>query len=101
MNEFLRSYRHFARCYINNIIVFFRIAKEYFQHLKTIFAFFAHFKIILKLKKSYLNYLLIILFKQRVNNFKFITIEKRITIIKKIRLLKSLKALEIYLEIIN
>ena len=63
MNEFLYSYRHFARCYIDNIIIFSRSAKEYFQHLKTIFALFARFKIILKSKKSYLNYLSIILFK--------------------------------------
>ena len=63
MNEFLRLYRHFAKCYIDNIIIFFRSAKEHFQYLKTIFAFFARFKIILKSKKSYLNYLLIILFK--------------------------------------
>ena len=62
--------------YINNIIIFFRIAKKHFQHLKSIFALFARFKIILKAKKSYLNYILITSFKQRVNNFKFITIEK-------------------------
>ena len=63
MNESLRSYRHFARYYINDIIIFFYIAKKHFEHLKTIFAFFARFKIIFKLKKSYLNYLLIILFE--------------------------------------
>ena len=63
MNGFLRLYRHFAKCYINNIMIFFYIAKKHFENLKTIFAFFTRFKIILKLKKSYLNYLLIILFK--------------------------------------
>ena len=50
MNEFLRLYRYFARCYINNIIIFFHIAKKHFEHLKTIFAFFARFKVILKSK---------------------------------------------------
>ena len=30
MNEFLRSYRHFAKCYIDNIMIFFRSAKEHF-----------------------------------------------------------------------
>ena len=83
MNEFLRSYRHFAKCYINNIMIFSRSAKEHFQHLKTIFALFIRFKIILKSKKSYLNYLLIILFEQRVNDFEFITIKKRVITIKK------------------
>ena len=63
MNEFLRLYRYFARCYINNIIIFSRIAKKHFQHLKTIFALFTHLKIILKSKNLYLNYLLIILFQ--------------------------------------
>ena len=63
MNEFLRLYRYFARCYIDNIVIFFRIAKEHFEHLRIIFAFFARFKITLESKKLYLNYLLIILFK--------------------------------------
>ena len=62
MNEFLPLYRYFAKCYINNIIIFSHFAKKHFQHLKTIFALFARFKITLKLKKSYLNYSLIILF---------------------------------------
>ena len=51
MNEFLHLYRYFARCYINNIIIFSHIAKEHFQYLKTTFALFARFKVILKLKK--------------------------------------------------
>ena len=76
MNEFLRLYRYFARCYIDNIMIFSYIAKEHFEHLRTIFALFACFKITFKLKKSYLNYLLIILFEQRIDNFKLIIIEK-------------------------
>ena len=63
INEFLRLYRYFAKYYINNIIIFFYIAKNNFQYLKIIFALFARFKITLESKKSYLNYLLIILFK--------------------------------------
>ena len=63
MNEFLRSYHHFARCYIDDIMIFFYIAKKHFEHLKTIFAFFARLKITLESKKSYLNYLLITLLK--------------------------------------
>ena len=63
MNEFLRLYRYFARYYINNIIIFFYIIKKHFEYLKMIFAFFTRFKIILELKKSYLNSLLITLFK--------------------------------------
>ena len=30
MDGFLRPYRHFAKCYINNIMIFFRSAKEHF-----------------------------------------------------------------------
>ena len=75
--------------------------KEHFQYLKTIFALFARFKIILKSKKSYLSYLLIILFEQKVDNFEFIIIEKRVTTIKKMRFSKTLKTFEIYLKIIN
>ena len=76
MNGFLRPYRHFARCYIDNIMIFFRSAKEHFQYLKIIFAFFARLKITLKSKKSYLKYLSITLFEQRVNDFEFITTEE-------------------------
>ena len=82
-------------------MIFSRFAKEHFQHLKTIFALFTRLKVILKSKKSYLNYLLITLFKQRINDFKLITIEKRVITIKKMRFSKILKALEIYLKMIN
>ena len=101
MDSFLRLYRYFARYYINNIMIFFRFAEKYFDHLKIIFALFAKLKIILKSKKSYFDYSFVILFGQKINRFGFIITKKRIVVIREIRFLKTLKILKIYMRIIN
>ena len=44
MDNFLRPYRHFARCYIDDIVVFSRSAEEHFEHLRTIFRLFARLR---------------------------------------------------------
>ena len=101
MNDFFRLYRHFIKYYINDIVIFFKIAKKYFKYFRIIFRFFTQFKITFKLKKSYFEYLFMILLDKKIDEFDFIIIEKRVAIIKKMRFSKILKILEIYINMIN
>jgi len=68
MNKFLRFYREFYKCYINNIVIFSHNIVKHLAYFKIIFVLFFQIRISLKLKKSYIEYLLITLLKQRVDN---------------------------------
>src|SRR5436190_23979436 len=61
INMIFRFYKFFAHCYIDNIIIFLKILKNYLKHLNTVFSLFNKLKIIFKEIKTYLNYSSIIL----------------------------------------
>ena len=57
--------------------------------------------IVIKSIKTYLNYFLIVLFDQKMNNLNLITIEKKLKIIFKLQFLNSFKLLKFYLNLIE
>jgi hypothetical protein len=61
MYSVLRFYKIYARYYINDIIIFFKIFEDYIEYFDKIFNLFDTLSIILKGLKVYLGYLLIIL----------------------------------------
>jgi hypothetical protein len=61
IDSVLRPYRIYARYYINDIVIFSKIFKNYIEYLDKIFDLFDTLNIILKGLKVYLGYLLIIL----------------------------------------
>jgi hypothetical protein len=61
IDSVLRFYKIYARCYINDIMIFSKIFKNYIEHFDKIFNLFDTLNIILKRLKAYLGYLLIIL----------------------------------------
>lgn len=101
MDGFLRPYRHFARCYIDDIVIFSRTAEEHFDHLRTIFALFVRLKITLEPKKSFLGYPSVTLLGQKVDGFGLTTTEERVAAIKEMRFPETLEALETYLGMAN
>src|SRR5436190_23025659 len=76
MNMIFRFHKFFIHCYINNIIIFSKILKNYFKHLNTVFNLFDELKIILKEVKTHLDYSSIILLNQQVNDFDMIFLKK-------------------------
>ena len=40
MNDFLHLYKHFVKCYIDDVVIFFKTIKKYFEHLRIIFRLF-------------------------------------------------------------
>jgi hypothetical protein len=59
----LRSYRQFIRYYVDDIVIFSKIFKEYIEYLNTIFELFNRIGITFKNSKFYFDYSLIILLK--------------------------------------
>ena len=101
MDDFLRPYRHFARCYVDDIVIFSRSINEHLQHLKIIFSLFASLKITLEPKKSYLAYPSVTLLGQKVDGFGMTTTAERVAAIKDIRFPDTLQALETYIGMAN
>jgi hypothetical protein len=62
IDSVLRPYKIYARYYINDIVIFSKIFKNYIEHFDKIFNLFDTLNIILKKPKIYLGYSLIILF---------------------------------------
>ena len=76
MNMIFRFHKFFVYCYINNIVIFSKILKNYFKHLNTVFNLFNELKITFKEVKTHLNYLLIILLNQQIDDFDMISSKK-------------------------
>ena len=101
INNHLQSFKKFIRIYINNIIIFSRTFQDHLQHFKKMFIFLKKLHIILNLKKSYFEFLIINLFDQKVSSLELIIIQNKIKIIVKLKFLKNFYNLEIYLEFIS
>ena len=97
----LRQYRVFARVYIDDIVVFNKILKNYLKHLTKMFELFRRLNIALKFFKTFLNYSIVVLLEQKINNFEFITTKKKLKIIFKLQFFVTLKQLKIYLNLTN
>ena len=97
----LRQYRVFVRTYIDDIVVFNKILKKYLKHLTKVFELFRKLNIFFKFFKTFLNYFIVVLLEQKINNFNFITTKKKLKIIFKLQFFVTLKQLKIYLSLID
>jgi hypothetical protein len=61
MDSILRPHKTYTRYYINDIVIFSKIFKNYIEYLDKIFNLFDTLDVTLKGLKIYLGYLLIIL----------------------------------------
>ncbi len=71
---------NFARVYVyNNVIVYSSNLEEYLYYLNKIFNLFKRINIVIKSSKIFLDYSIIILLNQKIDNLNF-TIAKKIAI---------------------
>jgi hypothetical protein len=97
MDSILRPYKSFARCYIDDIVVFSKTLEEHTEHLDTILGLFDRIGMTIKGAKTFLGYPSIVLLGQRVNGFGMTTSEERVAAIRNLTFPKTLKDLETYL----
>ena len=55
-DKILQKHHIYVKIYINNIIIFFKTLAEYFKHFQQVFITLQNHQVILKLKKSFLEY---------------------------------------------
>ena len=86
-------------CYIDDIVIFLKILQNHLQHLNMMFSLFDKLKIMFKKVKTHLEYLLIILLDQQVDDFDMTILKKHIAALWDLSFSKTLKNLEIYLNL--
>ena len=56
INKILRSYRHFYRAYVDNIVIFSTLLKKHLSHLRLVFSTLKKMNIYLLSRKSFFDY---------------------------------------------
>ena len=100
-NKLLRSYKQFAKIYVNDIIVYFKILQKHRDHLRTFFQMFRTKRISLVVTKFFLIYSSVTLLSQRVDSLNMFIIVEKIVAIISLRFFFSLRDLEIFMNLID
>jgi hypothetical protein len=82
IDTILRPHRQFARYYVDDIVIFSKIFEKHIEYLNMIFELFNRIGIIFKNSKIYLDYLSIILLRQRMDKLDMTYAENRIATLK-------------------
>ena len=98
-DKLLRSYKKFAKVYVNDIIIHFKTLQKHLNHLRTFFQMFRIKRINLIVTKFFLTYSSVTLLNQRVNNLNMSTIVEKIVVIISFRFSLSLRDLEIFMRL--
>ena len=76
IDNILKKYRAFARVYVDNIVMFNKTLTKHIVHLRKIFQLFKKMNIVFKLSKTYFDYFIVALLKQKINNLNLIIVKK-------------------------
>lgn len=96
MDSLLRQHRAYARCYIDDIVIFSKTFDEHMTHLRAVLGLLLKVNITLDPKKSFIGYPSIPLLGQRVDAFGMTTSEEKLDAIKDLKFPPNLHDLEIY-----
>ena len=99
MNILLRQLKHFAKIYIDDIIVRFRSLAKHIDYLRQLFILFVRKNIELNLIKIFLDYSKVILLEQRVNVFDLSTTKERLKTLTSLHISDTLTKFETYFEL--
>ena len=98
INQLLRQQKRFAKIYVNDIVVFFKIKKKHERHLREIFEILTENNISIKSIKIFIDYPSISLLNQKVNFFDLTTTKKKLNVIIKLRFFRTFRQLKTYLN---
>ena len=101
IDRFLRFCRSFVRIYINDVIIFFKIKKNHFVHLKKVFQIFRKCNISIKSIKIFFAYFSIQFLNQKMNSLKLIMNENKFRVISKLKFSITFRKLKHYLDLID
>ena len=98
INEILQSHQKYAKIYINDIMIYSKIFKNYIIHFMTVFTALQEQKITFKFTKYFIAYSEALLLDNKINNFKTFTDKDYIKIISILKFFKTLQQLKTYLS---
>ena len=101
IDRLLRRFRRFARVYINDIVIFFKIVEKHVLHFRAIFDIFQQNNIFIKFIKAFLKYSFVQFLEQKINFFDLFINEKKLKIIVKLSFSRIFRQLKIYLSLIK
>ena len=101
IDRLFRKHRKYARVYVNDIIVFFRIQKKHEIHLRSVFEILKQNNIFIKSIKIFIDYSFVFLFDQKIDFLRLITIDEKLKVIVRLRFSRNLRQLKSYLNLID
>ena len=101
INKILRSYRHFCRACVDDIVIFFTSLKKHLAHLRLVFSTLEKMNIYLLSRKSFLDYPSIQLLSQKIDILKLATAEEKLVVITNLFFSRTLAQLKKYLDFIE
>lgn len=99
MNHILRNVQHFAKLFIDDIMIKSLLFHDYLTHLRIIFDIFSKYNMSIKSIKVFLNNSNVVLFNQKINALKLLTTDENLKAITNCKFLRTLKNLKHYLEL--
>ena len=93
----LRPFKHFAKAFVDDIIIFSRTLQEHLNHLRQVFELFRSKRVSLSPTKSFIGYPSVTLLGQRVDGLGMSTSQEKIQAITSLSFPKTLRDLEIFL----
>ena len=101
IDRLLRKFRRFARVYVDDIVIYFKIVEKHAQHLRFVFSMLRQNNIFIKFSKIFLDYSFVRLFDQKIDSFELSISEEKLKIITKLSFSRILRQFEIYLDLID
>ena len=101
IDRLLRKFRRFARTYVDDIVIYFKIVEKHAQYLRSAFDMLRQNNISIKFIKTFQDYSFVRLFDQKIDSFELSISEKKLKTITKFSFSRILRQLEIYLDLID
>ena len=101
IDRLFRSFRIFAKTYVNDIVVHSNILQKHLIHFKQIFDMFKINNIFIKSKKIFIDYFIVHLLNQKIDFLELIIVEKKLKIISRLFFFIILQLLKTYLNFTN
>lgn len=101
IDKIFKDHRHFAKAYVNDIIIFFKILDDHLTHLQKVFDVLVFNNISINFHKTFLNFVSVNFFEQHVTFLKLSTDEQKLHVIMNLIFSQNLTQLKMYLDLIE
>ena len=94
----MRPHKHFAKTYIDDIVIFSKSLEKHLNHLRQVFEVFFKNIVFINSKKTFVDYFVVNHSKQHVNFLKLVTKKQKLKAIANFVFSVTFDQLKIYLD---